>query len=152
MSDTQNGLWLMFVHKDKVLIPTMARTEAGFYMGVEPVSVIVLQNRAEVRLAFIDTIRRGNPLVPTPTRATYPPDPLLKHANVRTLSAFERSAKGWKLGRSSAEYVIAPYRTGESGGSEEDSREKESFPADVPVDQVVSRLLDRALGSGTGAR
>lgn len=151
MSIAGSNLWLLFVRKAKVFIPTMARTEAGFYMGIEPVAVVDSSNREAVRSAFLDAIGRGNPIVPTPTRATFPPSPLLKHANVKSLSTFEKNAQCWKLGKYPAEFVVAPYRPGKYGGSEEDDSGKESFSASEPIECVVDRLLDRALAAAQPA-
>jgi hypothetical protein len=39
------GLWLLFLRKGQAFIPTMARTDAGFYMGVEPVEVVDMRDQ-----------------------------------------------------------------------------------------------------------
>jgi len=116
-------------------------------MGIEPVAVLDSSDREGIQSAFLDVIRRGNPTVPTPTRATYPPDPLLKHAKVKSASEFERLVQRWKLGRYATEFVVTSYRPGKYGGAEEDPRGRESFSEKEPIEFVVSRLLDRALGA-----
>jgi hypothetical protein len=147
MSNPEVGFWALFVRKKQVLIPTMARTEAGFYMAIEPVSVIDPQDRQSIRSALLEVIRRGNPTVPTPSRAAYPPDPLVKHANVKTSSAFERSSRRWKIAQYANGYVTATYRPGKYGGSEEDETTRQAFSLDEPVESVVDGLLDKALGA-----
>lgn len=115
-------------------------------MTVEPIAVLDPRDRVAVELALLDAIRRGNPLIPTPSPDSYPPSPLLKHAKVKTPSAFEKSTQRWQLGRYPAEYVVVPYRPGKYGGAEEDSDLREVFPIDDPIESVVSRLVDRAIG------
>jgi hypothetical protein len=74
----QNGVWLLFVRKGKVFIPTVARTEAGYYLGIEPIAVIDCQDRNAVSSGLVDAIKRGNPIIPTPSRANFPPDPIFE--------------------------------------------------------------------------
>ena len=57
------GLWLLFLRKGQAFIPTMARTEAGFYMGIEPVEVVDIQDQAGVEQALMRAVGRGNPRV-----------------------------------------------------------------------------------------
>lgn len=150
-SNGQSGLWLLFVRKGKVFVPTMARTEAGYYLGIEPVAVIDCDDRGAIHSVLVDTIQRGNPVIPTPSRSNFPRDPLLKYANVKSISTFEQTAQCWKVGRYANEYVIAPYRPSSSGGSQEDNSSRESLPLDQPIQSIVQRLMDKALGANTPA-
>jgi hypothetical protein len=89
-------------------------------------------------------ISLGNPVVPTPARDNCPEDPLLKHANVKSLSTFERSAQSWKLSKREGAYRIAPYRPNKEGGAEEDLHTTEALPQEEPLESVVHRLVKRA--------
>jgi hypothetical protein len=151
MNNRQDGFWQLIVRKGQVLIPTMARTEAGFYLAVEPIVVVDSRNFDAVAAAFLDAIHRGNPIVPTPSRDNYPPSLLLKYSNAKSLPAFEKSAQRWKLGRYSAEYAVVPYRPGRNGGSEEDVGSRETFSIAEPIESVVGRLIERALGGSSSA-
>jgi hypothetical protein len=141
----KDGLWLLTIRKTRVFVPTMAKTEAGFYMGIEPVEVVDATDREAVERAMIRAIARGNPVIPTPTRDNFPEDPLLKHANVKSLSTFERSAQTWKLSKRQGAYLIAPYKPGKEGGSVEDFDRTEAVPAEIPLETVVHRLVERAM-------
>ena len=144
---TETGFWLLILRKGQAFVPTMARTEAGFYMGVEPVEVVEARNHAAVEQAMVRAVSRGNPSVPTPTRANFPESSLLKHAKVRSLSSFEKSAKSWKLSKRDNAYFIVPYRPRKDQGVEEDIERGEAIPADEPLESVVRRLVNRALES-----
>jgi hypothetical protein len=151
MSGGTKGLWTLFIRKGKVFVPTTAKTEAGYYLGIEPVAVVDASDRAAVKAAFLDSVNRGNPIVPTPSRANFPPDPLLKYAKVKSVSEFAKSVQGWQLTKYATEYVAAPDRPGKYGGSEQDDSKKQVFLADEPIDSIVSQLVDQALGAfGTG--
>jgi hypothetical protein len=61
--------------------------------------------------------------VPTPSRGNYPESPLLKHANVKSLTTFE-NARSWKLSK------------------------REAIPAEDSLEAAVHRLVERAFVSG----
>jgi hypothetical protein len=144
----KDGFWMLTIRKGQAFIPTMAQTEAGFYMGIDPVEVADVSDRKAVEDAMLRAIVRGNPTVPTPTRDTFPGDVLLKHAKVKSLSTFEKLAQTWKFSKREGAYLIAPYRPLKSGGSEEDPEKTEAIPTDEPIECAVRRLVERAT-SGT---
>jgi hypothetical protein len=130
----------------KILYAGKVELKAGFYMGIEPVEVIDAPDRLGVEQALIRAVNRGNPVVPTPTRENYPEDPLLKHAKVKSLSIFEKSAQSWKLSKREGAYLIAPYRASNDGGAEEDVDRTEAVPGQEPFG------ICRASASRTGSR
>jgi hypothetical protein len=78
-----------YVRKGIAYVPTRAITEAG-YLDVEPVAVAAVADFETFRRAIYDALRRGNPTVPTPTRAKFPVPVVLKYAKARSWSAFEK--------------------------------------------------------------
>ncbi len=143
----KDGFWMLTIRKGQAFIPTMAQTEAGFYMGIDPVEVVDASDRKAVEDAMLRAIARGNPTVPTPTRDNFPEDVLLKYARVKSLSTFERVAQTWKFSKRQGAYLIAPYRPLKSGGAEEDPDRTEAIPAETALVEVVHRLVERALGA-----
>lgn len=144
----KDGLWVLILRKGQAFIPTMAQTEAGFYMGIEPVEVVDANDQNAIEDAIVRAVERGNPVVPTPTRDNYPEDPLLKYAKVNSISAFEKLSQSWKLSKRGGAYFITPYRPLKSGGSEEDTDRTEALPAvGESLASVVHRLVDRATKS-----
>jgi hypothetical protein len=111
---------------------------------VSPIEAIDATDRLAVEQALIRAVSRGNPVVPTPARDNYPEDPLLKHAKVKSLSTFERSAQSWKLSRREGAYLIAPYWPSKEGGAEEDVDRTEAVPGEERLESVVHRLVERA--------
>jgi hypothetical protein len=51
-----------------VYLPRVAKTEAGFYMNCEPVSVISVANADRLYRVLEDVMKKGNAVVPTPKR------------------------------------------------------------------------------------
>lgn len=146
---TNDGFWLLILRKGQAFVPTMARTEAGFYVAIEPVAVVNARDQLGLERALIRTIRRGNPLVPTPSRANASKNPLLKHAKVKSTSSFDKLAKSWKFSKRNGDYFIIPYKKKERGQVEDHER-GEAIPAEEPVEAVVRRLVRRALESDGG--
>ena len=136
---------MVIFRKGKVFIPTMARTEAGFYLGVEPVDVLDVTDLEGVEAAIVAAVEKGNPRVPTPRRDEYKGDVLLKHAGVKSLSTFERLARTWNLSKHDGAFQISPSRPGKYGGAEEDLDRQESIPDAASLTDVARRLVYRAL-------
>jgi hypothetical protein len=146
-----DGLWLVFLLKGQVLVPTMAKTKAGFYMGIEPVEVVAPPDQTALEQAIIRVVKRGNPSVPTPPGgANFPKSPLLKYAKMKSISSFDKLAKSWKLSKREGAYLIIPYRARNDSGAEEDAERGEAIPAEEPLETVVRRLVHRVLESAGG--
>jgi hypothetical protein len=64
------------LRKGVAYIPTTARTEAGYWLAIEPV----------------EAIERGNPVVKTPTRQNFPPPVMQPYCGMKSFSEFERTA------------------------------------------------------------
>ena len=137
----------MILRKGQAFVPTMAKTEAGFYIGIEPVEVVDPRNRPGLEDALKRTISRGNPTMPTPPRSNFPESVLVKHAKAKSLFDFEKYATSWKLSMRDGAYFIVPYRPSGNSGNVEDTERGEAIPADKELDAVVRRLVDRALNS-----
>jgi hypothetical protein len=121
-----------------VYVPTVARTEAGFYVEVEPVSVVSAREVGALQNAVIEYIHRGNPT--TPTRKAFPKPVLLKYGNIKSWSAFEKSASLWTLEEKGGVYQIKPGRPCIDGGWEESHERVESFAPGATVEAVAQRI------------
>jgi hypothetical protein len=124
-----------------VYIPTVAEVQAGGYMDIEPVAVVPISNTEGLRRAFRETIAKGNPVVPTPTRANHPPAVLLKYANVKNWATFQRNALTWMIKEKANTYQIMGRRTSADGNWEEDPTQKNEFPAGAAIDEVIDRMI-----------
>jgi hypothetical protein len=74
--------------KGLVVIPAKARTEAGFWMDIEPVAVVPLGERAAVRSVIRLAAFRPVDVIPTPARDKFPKPVVLKPGKVRSWSQF----------------------------------------------------------------
>ena len=136
--------WELVVRQGKVYIPQIARTE-GPYLATEPVDVLDTSDRNAIEQSLLRAVERGNPVIPLPPRDAYPKYVLLKYANVKSLSAFERTAEHWQLEKTRDAYVIIPMLRAERSSFVPDMEHSERFPLDTPITAVIHRLLDLAL-------
>lgn len=145
MSSLPDGFWMLVVRRGKAYAPTMARTEAGFYLASEPVFVADTSASWDVEVALLNAVRNGNPLIPTPDRDSVREYVVLKYSGTKSLSAFERLATKWRMSCTNGKLSIAPYRTGRYGGFEEDPDREEFLPDSASLEEGVRRLVERAL-------
>lgn len=134
-------LWHLFLRKDTAYVPTVARTDAGFFLDMDPVEVVPAGDADALRHAVKQAIGRGNPRVPTPTRATFPAWVVLKYAKVKSRSAFEKGCSLWTIVEKDGLYQIRSNRKRPDGGWEPDPAQVEVFPPRIGVDEVAQRVV-----------
>jgi hypothetical protein len=126
-----------------VYVPTIVKTEAGFYMRCEPVAVVPAANTDALWRAFRDVMEKGNETVPTPKRDAFPPPVLPKYAGAKNWAAFMRGASEWTINEYNGNYDILPYRKDPEGSQAwvADNEHKTKFPAGTTPDQVIERMI-----------
>jgi len=97
----------IYLYKNRLYVPRLARTDAGFYLEQEPVSSVE-PAPAELRVLLESRIREGNPVTAAPMRKEYPSLPrVVRAAGARTARAFEREARLWAVELTSRETATA---------------------------------------------
>jgi hypothetical protein len=134
-------LWQLYLRNGTVYVPTVAQTEAGYYMDIEPVEAVSATDTGALEHAIKEAMSKGNPIVPTPRRATFPKPVVLKHANVKSWSAFEKGTLNWTIVGKSGNYQIKPGRKRPDKGWEEDPAKIESLPPGTTLDEVARRVV-----------
>jgi len=133
--------WHVYIRRGTVYVPTVARAEAGYFLDVEPVEAVRLTDRAALEKAITGAIRRGNPEIPTPTRAAFPKPVVLRYAKARSWSNFEKDASVWNISERDGHFEIGPGRRSADGrGWEEDASQCEHLPAGTNAAEVAGRL------------
>jgi hypothetical protein len=74
--------------KNLVVIPTSAKTEAGYSIDIEPVTVVPLGDLAAIKSAIRLAAFRTIGVIPTPLRGEFPKPVVLKPGKVRSWSQF----------------------------------------------------------------
>lgn len=136
-----------YLRKGTAFVPTMAKTAAGYWMGVEPVDVQKVETVEALERLLLVAMARGNPVVPTPTRQNFPRPVMERHCDLKSLSAFERTATCWSISGNGIVYRIYEWRRSERyRGAREEARDSEvQLPAETPLKDVARRAAELAL-------
>src|SRR5579862_553763 len=137
-----------YLKKGAVYIPTEAFTPDRLYVAIEPVSVAPVGDLEALRRALVEAVLRGNPTIPTPDFSKGYKPILLKYADAKTWSAFERGAFTWDIEEKRGIYRIVPGRRAADRGWEDDLDNAIVLPPGTTVEQLCARaasvIQDRA--------
>jgi hypothetical protein len=130
----------VYLRNSKVFIPTMGAVHKRLYRDIEPVAVVDVSNSEGIRQALHARIASSNPPTPYYPRGAYPQPVVLKHAGVKTWSAFAHNATPWKIRENDGNYQIIGYHMGRDGWAE-DPQQKNNFSPGTSVDSVIDRMI-----------
>ncbi len=133
-------VWHIYLRNRTAFIPTVAQTDAGFYLDVDPVEVVSATDTEAFQHAVKQAIGRGNPKVPTPTRAAFPKPVVLKYATVKSWSAFEKGCLNWTIVEKDNVYRVIQGRKRPDRGWEDDPERIEALPPGTSIDEVAQRV------------
>ena len=137
-----------YLRRGTAFVPTTAKTDAGYWMAIEPVDVRKVENREALQLMLVAAIERGNPVVPTPTRDNFPRPIMERYCGLKSLSAFERTASCWAISRHDGPYHIYEWRRSERyrGAREKADETEVILPGETPIETVAMRAAEIAMG------
>jgi hypothetical protein len=139
--------WQIYERHGIAYVPTVAQTDAGFYLGIEPVEVTPVANLEALQTAIWRSIARGHPRIATPTRENFPKPVLLKYARVKSWSAFERDASYWSVVDNGGSFEICRGRKRTDRGWEDDPTQIERLPRGIELTEVARRIATVVQGS-----
>ena len=140
-----------YLRKGVAYVPTIAKTEAGYWLAVEPVDVQRVDSVSALRELLLAAIARGNPVVQTPTRQNFPRNVMESYCGIKSLSAFERTATCWSISRNADSCRVYEWRrSARYRGAWEEARDQAIYlPADTPIEEVVQRAAELAMSDGS---
>ncbi len=140
------ALMLIKVYWDKrsgeVLVPTVAKTEAGYWLNTEPVEHASLGDFASVSKAIHAVASRGSKIVPTPSRQNFPKSVILAHSRAKNLSAFEKKYDQASIVYSpeSTSSIDRYKRADEGPGWVVDPERSKEFPSGISLEDMILQL------------
>jgi hypothetical protein len=127
--------------KPDLLIPTVAITDDGFFIEIEPIAALSSPGSAQLATALDQVRLRGNPQVRTPSRAAFPKPAVLSYTKARSWSDFEKRAHLWKLKWDADGVSVTPTRLVRDGGFEDLEDQRKLFQGDTCSEDVARHLL-----------
>jgi hypothetical protein len=135
-------LWNVYVVRGMALVPNVARTEAGYFLDVEPVRVAKVDDLQSLASAIEQAMAAGNPRVATPTRAAFPKPVVLEPAGMKTWKALERTGAAFTIFRGEDELEIAETGRNEDGEWVEASS-NQKLTASSSAFEMAKRIAER---------
>jgi hypothetical protein len=136
------NIWHVYIRNGYAFVPTVARTDAGFFLDIDPVAMLAENDRESLIQAIVRSIATGNPLVPTPARSAYQTPAVVRAAGVKTWSTFEKGARCYTLYRTEREFEIPVMERAEDGWMENRGNSKK-FLLSSSHEEVARALVEQ---------
>lgn len=126
-----------------VLVPRTAKTEAGYWLDVEPVKRASVDDPASISHVLREAIEHEELIVASPTRAMFPKPVVLAHSTARSWSDFEKRNVQFSLLRTpDGRFRIERYQKAPEGvGVIVDEAASKTFTQGASIDEVTAELL-----------
>ena len=123
-----------------VIVPTVAQTEAGYWLDIDPVELGSWSNPESVKAAVERAYERSGQVVPTPSRQNFPKPVVLSHSSAKTLGDFEKKYEMVSISRTQAgRLTLSRYKEAPEGrGRVVDSDLVQ--PPELSLDQLIDSL------------
>jgi len=123
----------------KVIIPQIAETEAGFLVEQEPVTIFDVQDLPQWKALAYKYLKEGNPVIPTPEENVTPGSPILEMLGLKKWDDFERKAVMYTVHVGAR--GVAVYSTGRNEQGKWTTGEKErTFASEAPLEVVIDEM------------
>ncbi len=126
-----------------VLVPRAAKTEAGYWLDIEPVEQASFADPVSITNLVKRAMEQGEVVVPTPTRAMFPKPVVLAHSTARSWGDFEKRNSQFSILRTAdGRLRIERYRKASEGvGVVVDESASRTFADGVQINEVATTLL-----------
>jgi len=124
-----------------IYMPTIKKTEAGYFLGVDPVTVVEVGDTEQLAAAVAQALARPVPVVPTPPRDAIPQSSTVKLAKLRSWATFDRIKTCWIVSERRGPWQIALQRNKRDGKG----RDKSSivvFPDGTSLGEIGRGVCD----------
>ncbi|MBI2817987.1 MAG: hypothetical protein HYX72_13720 [Acidobacteria bacterium] len=142
---TQRVSVALYFLDDKAILPTVGRTEAGYDLEIEPVTVLDVNDRRGIIAALAAALSTGNPVIPTPSPRDFPKPVVMRHVSLRSYQQFVEKATTWSILKGDDYYVIVPYLKGNCSGWKEDAEHHIKLPEHGDATEMATEIVNLIL-------
>ena len=140
---TISNMWHFYVRGGKAYVPVVAQTDAGFFLDIDPVAVIPVDDHEALIRTIAQQIATGNPVVAAPERSAYGTPVVVRAAGVKTWATFEKNARCFTAYRTEAGYELPPMEKTTQGWVENMQKAKK-LPPLSSSHEVAQELVQQA--------
>jgi len=134
--------WSAYIVDGKVYIPSRLKTEAGFFIESEPVSIEKQSDLLALEKTLSAIIQRSIPTVPTPNFRAAPKPFLHKYAAKKSNKQFEGAAKYWSIEFDGNTILLIPGIRRENGGWLHDNERALRIEVAGNFEEAIRRLTN----------
>lgn len=136
------GLLRFYLHKDKLVIPTVCETEAGFFVDQSPITIVAAKNRDRLKPALLKVISSPNKLIPTPEATDTPGSIILERLVIDSWTEFEKDAVLYTVHKGARYTTLHVAGKGSDGmWTMADSVERK-FDRRAPVESIAEAVME----------
>lgn len=130
-----------YLSKGQVIIPTVARTEAGFYADMEPVAIVNIDDLKMVKESMLAVLSRENPQIPTPKHVQEPGSVILEALSIKRWEHFEKKAVLYTVHKGAESIVIYATGRGANGMWIEKAENNRCFSLETALEEIVDSVV-----------
>jgi hypothetical protein len=138
-------LYRFYVYDEKIVIPTVAETDEGFYVDTRPVLRFAVAQMESWKSAMYMALAEGNKRIPTPEPSDSGSSVLLESLDITKWSVFEKRAVMYTVHANNS--YVRIYRTGkgQDGMWEATKTTERIFDVRTPWQYVVDAIVEDAI-------
>jgi hypothetical protein len=129
-----------YVRNRKVIIPTVAQTDEGFFIDVAPVEMISVGKTTQLREVLVKAMELGNPQVQTP-EAEGPGSVILEAVGIKRWEAFEKQSALYTIFSTKGNTTVYVTGRGEDGMWTQDKSNETVFPDGATSNDVIDWII-----------
>lgn len=139
----------IYVHRptQKVLIPTVCETEAGFYVEEKPVKVFSVKDIEKWSNCAYECLVKGNRVVKTPDQSEDPGSAVLEQLKIDKWSTFEKDSVMFTIHTGYRYTNLYTTGKGSDGMWLQSETKQRTFYSKTPQDWVVKALVEEVIQS-----
>lgn len=136
------GLVRFYLHKGKLVIPTVCETEAGFYVDQGPIAVTPIKDKVKLKHAIVKLLNGCNKKIPTPEATDTPGSIILERLVIDTWTEFEKAAVLYSIHTGARYIMVHVTGKGPDGMWTYTNGEERKFDPRAPLDCVADAVID----------
>jgi len=127
--------------KQRLIVPKMAETDAGFFVEIEPLSIYECHDVFHWKKHIYDSLKKGMALVETPDSAQEPGSMILEKLELNSWGEFERQATLFTIHQGARYTTIYMTGPGEDGMWSHAAMTERKFHSRAPLEVIVDAIV-----------